>query len=404
MLRRIVFLPGWYPHQRRPLLGSFVQEQIRLQAEFSPAVQHFVLLTGQDALTLKLRDWNENRQIWAQWRGERGLSGRTTWLSPNLAEVYAPVLTWNPRFAGGNYAQVLRACLRQLRLIQRHYGPIDLLHAHVTFPAGWLAWRMSELCGIPFLLTEHQARFEPRFLPVWQAASKLLAVGKQQSLQLAALAGRTVQVIPNPLDERCFSLSRQLPASPIRFFCLARLDGRKGIADLLAALALALRERKDLRLVIGGSGPMLRSDQDLALRLGLSTQVEWLGEVAREQVPARFAEAHAFVLPSSRETMGIVYAEALASGKPVIATRCGGPEDFVGDRNGLLVDIGDVAGLAQALLTMAGHLTRFVPAVLRRDILAYCGRQQVLSQLSAVYAECLDDAGFHQNQQNVPGT
>jgi glycosyltransferase involved in cell wall biosynthesis len=77
--------------------------------------------------------------------------------------------------------------------------------------------------------------------------------------------------------------------------------------------------------------------------------VRFLGALAPEQVPQQHAASDAFVLASFEETFGVVLVEALMSGRPVVATRCGGPEDIVHEGNGWLVPPGDPAALAAAM-------------------------------------------------------
>ncbi|NLE93381.1 MAG: glycosyltransferase family 4 protein, partial [Chloroflexi bacterium] len=72
----------------------------------------------------------------------------------------------------------------------------------------------------------------------------------------------------------------------------------------------------------------------------------------REEIAARMQESAVFVLASRAETFGVVYIEAMASGLPVIATKCGGPEGFVNTENGVLIEIDDLKGLIYAMQHM----------------------------------------------------
>ena len=86
-----------------------------------------------------------------------------------------------------------------------------------------------------------------------------------------------------------------------------------------------------------------------------------------------------------------MYAEAIASGKPVIATRCGGPEFIVNNQNGKLVNIGDVFALAKAMKTMAEELENYQPEIIRRDFEQRFSRQVVVKQLIDLYWQVLKD-------------
>jgi glycosyltransferase involved in cell wall biosynthesis len=90
-------------------------------------------------------------------------------------------------------------------------------------------------------------------------------------------------------------------------------------------------------------------------------------------------------LPSRSETFGVVYVEAIACGKPVLATRCGGPESIVTAENGLLVDTGDVDALAGAMRTMTATARSYDAHAIRRQFLERFSRAAVVDRLEDVY-------------------
>ena len=118
--------------------------------------------------------------------------------------------------------------------------------------------------------------------------------------------------------------------------------------------------------------------------------MRWLGPISRVQAPKLFTDCHIYVMPSRHETFGVVYAEAIASGKPIIATRCGGPEFIVNATNGVLVDVGDVPALSQAMQTMAAHWADYSPQAIRKDFEQRFSRAAVVRQLRALYQEVLN--------------
>jgi len=170
------------------------------------------------------------------------------------------------------------------------------------------------------------------------------------------LMGGRVHVIPNPVDlERV----RQLAAEAVEhpwfgkddpvILSVGRLHPQKGFVHLIRAFAL-VRDSMRCRLVILGEGP-LRSDlEQLVKDLGLVADVSMPGF---ELNPYKYMqEADLFVLASLYEGFGIVLVEALALGKPVVATRCpSGPDEIIPNENvGILVSPGDEAEMARAIL------------------------------------------------------
>ncbi|MEQ9229997.1 MAG: glycosyltransferase, partial [Cyclobacteriaceae bacterium] len=96
--------------------------------------------------------------------------------------------------------------------------------------------------------------------------------------------------------------------------------------------------------------------------LGVSDKITWLGELSREQVREEMQRCSFYVLPSRHETFGNVLLEAVACGKPVIATDCGGPRDIVTDEVGVLCEV-DMDALTESLKQMISKYAEFTPTL-----------------------------------------
>ncbi|MBF9251764.1 glycosyltransferase family 4 protein [Pontibacter sp. 172403-2] len=142
---------------------------------------------------------------------------------------------------------------------------------------------------------------------------------------------------------------------------------------------------------IGGSGPHSKAYQQLAKTLDIASDVEWLGELTREQAVKEFQHCQAFILPSLYESMGIVYIEALACGKPIIATKCGGPESIVTPFNGLLVEKNNPDALAAAMLNMIKNYKSYDSNIIRQDFLNRFSSKAVLPQLLQCYQDVIEN-------------
>ena len=129
--------------------------------------------------------------------------------------------------------------------------------------------------------------------------------------------------------------------------------------------------------------------QSLAKQLGISRLVRWVGAISRNEAPAYYQDCHAFVLASRKESFGVVFAEAIASGRPIIATTSGGPEDIVNDANGVLVPVEDVPALAAALANMKEQHQRFNAVTIREDFMRRFSRPAVTRQIRQMYDEVL---------------
>src|ERR1700741_791393 len=121
-------------------------------------------------------------------------------------------------------------------------------------------------------------------------------------------------------------------------------------------------------LVIGGDGPDREKLEAQVQSLGVERYCRFLGGLNREQVRERMQQCDAFVLSSLHETFGVVVGEAMACGKPVISTRCGGPEFFVNDENGVLVDAANPQALADAMADFINNRHSFDPQTVRASV------------------------------------
>lgn len=112
------------------------------------------------------------------------------------------------------------------------------------------------------------------------------------------------------------------------------------------------------------------------------------------------ARAQALVHPSRYETFGVAIVEALAMGRPVVATRCGGPEGIVTARDGLLVPVDDIEALARAMRELREHIDRYDAAAIRLACLERFGEGAVVARLRDTY-ETVAGRAPHQARERV---
>jgi glycosyltransferase involved in cell wall biosynthesis len=107
---------------------------------------------------------------------------------------------------------------------------------------------------------------------------------------------------------------------------------------------------------------------------------------AREEMAREYSNADCFALASRCETFGVAYAEAMAAGLPVIATRCGGPEDFVNSNCGLLVKTDDDEAMAEAMADMVSNSkSRYSPSAIRAQVESSFAPEVIAGELIDVY-------------------
>ena len=201
-------------------------------------------------------------------------------------------------------------------------------------------------------------------------------------------APSAIEIVPNIVDVEFFSPTEPPPRTPFALALIAQLDANKAPDLTLRAFAQAFGAH-EAHLTIAGDGPERPRLLALAAELNVQDQVSFPGRLEREQVRALIQASHAIVSSSYVETFGITLIEALACGKPVIATRSGGPDSFVTESTGLLVPTGDVPTLAAAMRQMAATYDHYDPAAIRAYCVANFSEAAFVSRIETIYTAVL---------------
>jgi glycosyltransferase involved in cell wall biosynthesis len=378
----ILFTPSWYPTEVAPVSGVFFVDQA-----------HALSMLGAEVGVC----YPELRSL-RTLAGPSPLRNRFQWSCADERDVH--VVRWHgwnvpsARIRGKLFVQ---ECDRAYRIYERTFGRPDVIHAQSALWGGVAAMRLSARTGIPFLVTEHSSDYPRHQVRSWEwpwvercfsASSQAVCVSSYLANELhAALPGVSFTVIPNMVNAAFFSfppVSRSNSAP--RFLAVGGLNQTKGLDVLLDAFALYRKSGGGWGLEIGGDGPLGQDLRQRAATLHLEESVRFLGQLTREQVREAMWRATAFVLSSRVETFGVVVTEALATGLPVIATRCGGPESILTPEDGILVEPDNRLELANALAAITRTATSYVAEGLRERCVNRFGSVAVGKKLLDVYA------------------
>ena len=377
----ILILASFYPSEVRPHTGIFFQDQARALQKAGHQVTVLVLPRIRESLhTL---------------RYQRALPPITLEGDDDLP-VYRMHYGWFPRVFPSTCASLVKHFgMKAFEQVYNDRGKPDVVHAHNIFYAGYLAVRIQNAHKIPVVLTEHSTNHlrGRMFLPGQKRIIRYtlenidlpMAVGKALMDKLNTYQpDNRVGLIDNMVNINSFELSPSPDEGRFTFAGVGDLNKRKNYPLLIHAFAQEFRGR-DARLIIGGGGPMHKKLHSLINELGLTDQVELAGRLTREQVRSLFQNSHAIISSSNVETFGITLIEAMACGRPVIATASGGPQGFVNEINGILVPVNDVDAMAQAMWHMYENYSMYDPAQIR----AFCenrfAEEVIVSRLQTIY-------------------
>jgi glycosyltransferase involved in cell wall biosynthesis len=238
--------------------------------------------------------------------------------------------------------------LRYLKLARKTLEAArpDVVYAHFLVPAGLIGAFAGRA---PLVVTAHGRDVRnigairgvaPATRLVVRRAATVICVSdylrRELETKLPEAHGK-VEVVSSGVDRERFAVAEP-PAGPPAFLCVGALDERKNVVRLADAFA----RLEEGTLTYAGDGP-LRS------RLEGRERVRLVGRVRHDEIPHLLAECRVLAQPSLVEPLGQALLEAMACGRSVVATRIGGPPEFVPPEAGVLVDPLDVDDLARAL-------------------------------------------------------
>lgn len=386
----ILLLPSWYPKTSNDVGGVFFRDQ-------ALALHNHGHKVGVIAPTMRSLRTLAKTSLEAKLPPYVNDNGLLTYRKEFLAAL--------PRIPYGNYILFKKVAIDLFKRYITENGKPDVLHAHAAVFGGAVGAVLSAEFDIPLVLTEHSSGFARRIYSNWQLklaekairrARSCIAVspslGDLLSEQFPASKGRW-QWIPNVVSSRFETPEYAEHAGrPVRFLNLALMTANKGQFDLLQAFSELIHDGLKAELWLAGDGP-LRSDlEQMAINTGVSDHVRFLGLVRPDKVPDLLAETDVMVVSSHYETFGVVAAEALMAGTPVVATRCGGPECIVEEGDGVLVPPKKPAELKAAMRQVGECLARYEPIAIAERAKARFSDAAIASRLTAEYHHVLSSS------------
>ena len=205
--------------------------------------------------------------------------------------------------------------------------------------------RISFFKNIVFLLLERYAIFK---------VQNIIAVSLHVKNVISEMTQSKIHVIPNGIDFEGIQNIHPLKSTehPCILF-IGELVKVKGVTSLIKAIPIIKKAIPTIRVFIGGAGPQEEELKKLVKELNVEENVEFLGFVSGDEKYSYYKSADLCVFPSRYETFGIVCLEAMACGKPVVASNVGGIPFLVEEgKIGLLFESGNVNELAERVITL----------------------------------------------------
>jgi len=310
---------------------------------------------------------------------------------------------WLPNIYIEQYAYI-----RLYKYAVKKYGKPNLLHVHSSIWGGWYAYKIKIKYKVPYIITEHRGRFvdnkyaqkenqlptnfKKYLLKIFSNSSYICPVSSAMIDKIKYYSPDSrVKAIFNMVNEELFYYIKFRKRKKFTFIVVAGLIPLKGIDILLYSFKEVINRYSECELLIIGDG--IEKDNLLKLnkKLNITQQVYFLGTQSRDMVSKYMKESHAFVLPTKYEAFGVVFAEALVVGLPVISTKkSGGPDDFINSKNGTLVEIDNINELSVAMKNMVKNYSKYNNKEIADNAKRLFGKEYFQKHYMEIYKKVVD--------------
>ncbi|MGC1389428.1 MAG: glycosyltransferase [Bacteroidales bacterium] len=370
----ILILTHSYPDSNHKWRGTFVQEQVK-----ALSLNHNITLVYFKVDYSHFAPFSEYSYIKNQNR--------------NVTEYE---VTINKSFPVITQIKYLSNTYRFIRNEILNKKKIDIIHSHLSYPGGFLGTIIQKKIKIPNILTEHsriKSYFRSWFhkqcvIYTLRKTACIVAVSNALGEEIASFCHRPAEVIHNIVDVHRFELIKSKPVIILNIGFLGALKNNNKGLDLLLK-SVSLLENKNFFLHIGGNGILIDNFKRMAADLNIASKCKFYGEISRNEIAEFYSKLNLFVLPSRYETFGIVLIEAMACGLPVIATRCGGPQDIVTAETGILIQKDDHEELKSAIISMSENLMLYDKEAIRNYTKENFGQEFFNKRLSGLYKKII---------------
>jgi L-malate glycosyltransferase len=324
---KIFMIIPWYPDKndkKNPSRGAFFQEQFR---NLSSIVDITVLI-------INLKYFVDLRGIKDLWQLEKDNNEKAF----NIYKLNAFYIPKSIKYTSKYISYLISNS--ELCTIMKN---TDIIHSHVIYPSGAIGYELSKKFKKPFILTEHISIFSKliqyKYLHDILINTNYVTTVSNYLKNIILKEGRTqCRVIPNYIDTTKYyiNLSKK---HRIQFIHISSMAPIKNVDLLLKGFKKFIDDNQiNAKLLLLGGGSNIIKYKELSETLNIKEYVEFKGDVSNKELRKYLSISDALLLTSALETFSVVGIEALASGIPVISTKCGGPEDYILEDTGIFIE------------------------------------------------------------------
>ena len=376
---KIFFIPTSYPDSQHPQRDIFIYEQAK---ELARRGHEIVILHVQKLPSKSFFSPIDNRII----QLDDGFAIRFMTKQKTIMEGKLP---------GFNRDSFVASVKRLYAYALSIVGAPDVIYAHFSCWAGYAASLLSKEYGVPLVSIEHyghylkgrisnQLKLAVNTTRAQSDAFMCVSSNLKRCIENLSDIDKEIIVMPNMVD-RQFNYVPVNKKEEFIFSSIGNLNQGKDFYRLIKAFSLAFGVNDKVKMRIGGGGPEKKKLEKLIRKLGRTNQIELLGRLTREQTISEYINCDAFALASQFETFGMVYREALVTGRPIVTTDHGGfSNDDWHEEYGVKIPIKNTGALANALKSVVSNYSKYNGELISRICLNDCSADRIGDKLEAI--------------------
>jgi len=345
----ILHLPSWFPNDKNPLHGNFIEKHIAAISKF------------QKCVTLRV----------VRVEKKNGFHGISTVNDNNILVEFS--ILKRSSFLGKVWMKLCEYYFyrKGMKTILQKFGKPQLIHLHVALPIGKIAVRWSKKWKTPLVLTEHWSIYntnnrgfitpsqQRKFCRIFAALSGITTVSNSLLNNIEELFPvKRSAVIYNVVNTELF-IPQKNSNFPKKILHISNLDERaKNFLGILESVQMLRNRRSDFILEVIHDFRCCKAES-FVKEQQLEKFVHFLGSMPEEQVAMKMRESDFFLLFSNYENLPCVLLEAISCGKPLITTPVGGIPEIVNEEIGIFVEPDNIQQLTEKLDFMLQHFENF---------------------------------------------
>ncbi|HTA62041.1 MAG TPA: glycosyltransferase family 4 protein [Bacteroidia bacterium] len=366
---KLLVIPDLFPKFEGDAQGIFILDYLKAVKDYCTTNVLFLRLVGKKGLTV---DANDDYTTYRYCVSSKKI--------PAFLKPFA-YLIW---------------FIRGYRLGKK-FTDTDIIHSHGSILSGTLSYILSKKLKVPFIITEHQGPFSMTSDNFWklrwtrfimQKADAVLTVSDhlKQEILNSGIHPKKIIVTYNPVDTDLFQPKTNTEITNNILF-VGRLDNFKGGLRCVKAFEKITEKYPLFTFTIVGDGEDYVPIKNYIKGKPFKERIILKGGLSKVEIAKEMQKADFFVFPSRHESFGLVIAEAISCGLPVIVGNQTAPKEYVSKDCGLLVPPDDIDAMANAMEQLLGTFTSYNASVMHQQMVADFGFDAFGKRLKFIYEE-----------------